>query len=675
MATKTRRQTEATVSVVSQEEKESVVFIQTLKAINQLRLMKEPTYKQVADLLDAALSEVRSSKSPTFAIEVLLRNLFFTFSIQREHNIWKREGVKSDPIGNQMRVVGRHIANWLWANFQDWLSKRDNDGYLYNLNLLVEYANYDLLTHNQVTTRTANGKTGKVGSKANPNKVVSRETMNIPIELVAELMAQNYRKNIGKSLIARWLPKWTSSQFRKTTLIYGKDIKRRTFTPPKGVKTWVNGELIDGPKNLSNGDKIVYQRKITDVAKQRIEDDKALIKAFCKQMGWTLKQYKTFRKEENLKTPEYLFSTKKIKEFKKDEFFNWLNGLTAGQQWVVSSTLAYKDKSGQLVKREGEWDYLGDWYREWSIQQNEAAANLRTVMADANVSKTEVKEAAKHVKTKVTGLQTVDLLEQLLSGQKPTSEVDTLYTTLLSKMEMVVPAYVIIDGSGSMTGFIPGVPKITRLDLALTLAITFISTNPVQEFRESVMWFGSETTFSGVTKYANTAPNAFVTGSKFNKTTSAKKVIDPTKPFSENLKSLRQANPGKVSSTNAGQVVTTFMKLVENGQMSAESLPKVLIFITDEEYNTGAEPVQKDGKGFTQMPQEIGWNPLFVFWGLITTKHLDRYKDAPNTMVVRGLQENTLSQILQFIKKGHVNMYDELFAVAEMPGLQLIKYS
>lgn len=116
------------------------------------------------------------------------------------------------------------------------------------------------------------------------------------------------------------------------------------------------------------------------------------------------------------------------------------------------------------------------------------------------------------------------------------------------------------------------------------------------------------------------------------------------------------------------------MNLVSKGQMNIESLPKVLLFLTDEEYNRGADPVQKDGKGFTQLPQSIGWNPLFVFWGLKSTSGLDRYKDAPNCMVTRGFSENNLSQILQFIKKGSISMYDELFAIHEMPGLSLINY-
>jgi hypothetical protein len=120
--------------------------------------------------------------------------------------------------------------------------------------------------------------------------------------------------------------------------------------------------------------------------------------------------------------------------------------------------------------------------------------------------------------------------------------------------------------------------------------------------------------------------------------------------------------------------VTTFVNLVNSGNLSCEQLPKVLLYITDNEYNVGAGPVEKDGSGFTQIPSSIGWNPLFVFWSLgQTSTAISQYKDIQNCIILSGFSENTLTNLLQGIKKGSLNMYDTLYSVNDNAQFSLLK--
>lgn len=650
---------------VTEEQKESLKLNATLVAIQQGKISKTISDSQYHPLLNGAKAELHKVQADlqAYAFEVFLRNLFFILAIQRQHNIWKEENVKVESeVGGQMRQAGRSIVRWLWANMQEWLLTR-KEGYLYNLNLIVEYANYDAILHNQIRTTK--------GSKKSPAIVTSKETMNIPLNIVAELIAQNIRKGVHMSLIARWLPKVQSGKNRYTKLVVGKTFKGKQFDPKGKVWCKLNGEKIYAITPVKEGDIISYPRAITSAAKERIKKDQELVHAVCEIMDWDKTQYTKFRHQYMQETPEHKFASGSITNFAKDQFVKWVGSLSSGQQHVVSTHLCYMDSSKKLVANpNGKWynTELPKWYLEAFVAAEEKKAQVvREAMAKGDNEK--AKAVATTMKTKTAGTQTIDLFTDLIQQRKSPQEIDTIYTALTSKMDMSVPVYCCIDGSGSMTGArleINGT-MVSPLDAAIVIALTFMLTNPVLELGQSCMWYGSEGTFTGVTRYRNTAPNPYTTNKQV--ITDADKIVDRTKGFAANFASLKAANPGHVSSTNPGKVVESFLDLVKRGQMHIENLPKVLVFVTDDEGNSGMSPAQ-----FIALANKASWFPLFVFWGLTGTHALEQYKNSPNVLVERGFSENTLSSVLQFIRKGTVNMFDSLFAIAENPAFSLIKY-
>lgn len=663
------------VKPVPQTVRDETSLMPVLKAIGKLRIDKSGNYDFLHPLLDEALNHIQSLPKKYYNeyMTMFFRNLFFTFSIQRNHDLWKEGGIKSDPIGSQEFASGRVIYQWLWERFSHWMEDLDN------LRLFFEYSSWKLLTYNQL-------RTTKGGTYKSPSKVTSYENTLHNIPVLAECIAQEIRANRNLSLLAKWIPKRNTGAKRTTKKIVGKHIKLfkdlESFEYTTPTKEWVkvNGEPVEPGSKVSvkKGDVISYPRELRPETVKRRNLDNKLVDAICTAMGWDVTQYNKFRSTHLAQTPEHLFSSGKILKFTKDDFHQWVDKLSSGQQHVVYRTLCYKDID-TLKPRSDKWGNLPGWMIEWDKKEQAVAQEVREAMAEGDDEK--VKELTRSsAKTKTAGKQTIDLLADLVSGRLSSSQVENQHTNLLARMNMEVPVFTIIDGSASMTQSIVAGwavdksavdPKYTNLaciDIALALALTFMTTNPEPEFKESVMWFGSETHISGSSRFINTAPNPYLTHSRYNKVTKGR-IVDLKKGFVHNFNSLKQANPGNVSHTNVGQTIQTFLGCLEDG-LNPEQLPRVLLYLTDEEYNAGM-PI----KDALELANSQGWYPLVCFWGIRNTSRLDQYKGINNVLVVRGFSESVLTQVLRFINKGSVRMEDELWAINDMPGLEPIVYS
>lgn len=660
---------------LTEEQRDSVQLPHTLRAIQQAKISKEANDAVLHPLLTAAIDELKklSADVQQESITMFIRNLFFCFSIQREHNYWKEDCIKAPVSGAQMRTAGRSILRWMHDNplMKEWLQRRDENGLLKEYKLVVEHANFGILFHNEITTGVmANGKRVK-GSKANPARKIKAEVQNTPLHIKVQLSAQYVRAGKHLSLLARFLPKIETGKNRYTTLIVGQSYKGKSFDT-KG-KQWVklNGVQQDGKFDVKDGDVIRYPRPIGKDAKERIATDMLFIDAFCKEMGWSHKEYSAFRHQHMQNTPEHKFSSGTITSMNKEQFMKWLGSLSGGQQHVVSTHLVYANESKQLVANpKGKWynTDLPQWCLEFNRKEEKVAKQARELMdkGDTEGAKRLVEAKAK---TKTAGVQSIDLFTDLMTQKKSVQEIDTAYTVLTTKMNMVVPVYCCVDCSGSMGSTIRiNNLDIPMLDVALVLALTFMLTNPIKELGESCMWYGGEAEFTGVTKYKyQDLSNRYVVREKL--ATEARKIIDRTKGFYWNFHSLKSANPGLVANTNPGKVIETFIQLIERSQMKTEDLPQVLLFLTDDCGNSGMSP-----REFMAKANSIGWNPLFVFWGIQDTRNLKQYEGAPNVLVERGFSENSLSNILQFITKGSINMYDSLWSVYDNPAYQAVKY-
>ena len=610
----------------------------TLEVLQALRTSKGSSDLSIHNMLDEALTET-SEKNVIYVLERILLHIG---DVSREHNILKELGIKSDKGGSQEREIFRSILRW-WE-------KALPESFEKYIKVFAEYTVLENLMYYNITTDRYSGKIlGKEVLFPMPNKV-------------HEFLASEIRKGKNTNLIARHLPKYSTGKTRtakKIAKVRGENKTSYEWTLPKG-KAWtkINGILVDAgvtKVTLKEGDVITYPR---DVQQQVLEKRKFLndwIKDFCKVIGWSISDYKAFRKTQN--TPEQKFSSGTVRDMPKSDFMKMLDGLTGGQRYRVSRSM----------KNTTKWPLKSQWYNEWELAQEKVADQLRVAAETGNTE--ETKKLMKQFKVKSTGKNTIDLLSDMFSNKFSETEINNTYQSMIEKMDIVANVFPIVDGSASMdcpagtTNWYGGNGgKVSNRHVAYAMAIAFSTRNPIKEFRNCFGYFSSNFHIVGKSSFKDNRPNRFLSKEEFTEKVDPYQVISPGNTFTENFKRMTKADPGEVSSTNISSSIEYFMDLVESGKYHVEDLPQALLFITDNENNTGQSPKAALAKANT-----IGWNPLVIFWGIVKVpeRMLREYRNIPNCLLVGGFNESVLSQVLRGIKTGSINPEDEIWSLVE----------
>ncbi len=575
-----------------------------LTLLQHLRMNKFISDKELHPMLDKSLSEAKYYGNE--AVVMFKRILFHIGDVSRQHNLLKAAGITSTKGGAGERANFRSVMRWWEKNLQeDFYSK---------LEWFAEFSVLENLVYDQVRTDRMKGT------------LKHEERMEFDTLKIASYFAQLIRK-YKNPLIAKHLPKYSSGKYRYSVK-NGKPVKRakQGFTLGKEMR------------------------------------NRYFISVLCKILGWSLKDYKDYRKKQH--TPEQIFSSKEILSFSEDVVLKLFDRMTSGQRFRIAHMLVEKDKFGSMLPKE-KWGNLGMMYIKWENNQTKVAEKIRNTTNEVDKAK-----VAKDFKVKATGLQTIDILAKIVEGKDSNDHINNTYQALLEKMDLIGNVFPVIDGSGSMrssiangwTGYHNKMPYDLRyghlqmFDVAAAMAIAFSTRNPNPDYRNSFGWFSANFTVVGTSKYKNTSPNQYVTGAKYIEMDDGSPVISEKYPFLKNLNRIRGANPGYMNSTNIGATIEHFVKLNKAG-MHVESLPIALLFITDNEGNTGMSPKQ-----FMDHAATIGWSPLVIFWGL-KCNTMEQYKGIPNLLFVGGFSESVLGQVLRGIKTGLIMPETELWSI------------
>ncbi len=574
-----------------------------LNALQHLRTNKFLNDKELHPLLNKAWSE--ADYYGTEATIMFRRVLLHIGDISRQHNALKAIGIQSAKGGAGERANFRSILRW-------WETTLPMEFYS-QLNTFADFTVLSNLIYDEVRTDRMKGI------------LKHEERMNFDVQKIAEFFSRLI-KTSKNSLIARHLPKYSSGQYRTTN---GKRRKKQEFT-------------------------LIRERRI-----------RGFINKVCEILGWDLKQYREYRKNQN--TPEQLFSSGEIRNLSEDLVMKMFDRMTASQRFRVAHIIAKKTELGTLKAKE-KWIEIGNLYIKWENNQTHVAEKIRNT---ENID--DRAKVAKGFKVKATGMQTIDILAKIYDGNNTIEQVDNTYQALIEKMDLVGNIFPVIDGSGSMSHTIGDIAwkywgrnlqpyderyKNLRLfDIAAAMAIAFSTRNPNPDYKNSFGWFSGNFTIVGASKFVNTSPNQFVKGNEFINRSDGQPTISETYPFTKNLKRIINANPGHISSTNIGATIEYFVNFQKRTNISVEQLPSALLFITDNEGNHGMKPTE-----FMEYAATIGWHPLVIFWGLKTNK-MSQYADVPNCLFIGGFNESVLGQILRGIKSGSILPESELWSI------------
>lgn len=645
--TKTKTTTVATQGKATVSTKR---YLDTLKALRTLRYNDNLTQSEVDQLLNAAWKEVKDTDEERIMFR---RVLLHVGDVSRRHQILHSLNIKSKAGGAQMRANFRKVLNW-WMNYMP-------ESFEELIPVFVEFTVLENLMYYQNTT---DRKTGKL---------LSTEIVMAPKDMVFGYLQKQIKNGLNLQRVARHLPahKTGGTRTAKKMMKAFKGKSEFLWTVPAHA-TWakINGKSVTWDENrritVRDGDVVSYPRQKQGFTKEKQTFINQWIHDFCEYMGWSVADYKEFRKKQS--SPEQLFSSGEIVNMDKDDFGKFLDGLTSGQRFLVHRK--FVTSSGEPKEK---WGKLATWYKEWEAGQNSAAEAVR--QAEESGDEQAKKEAMKKLKVKTTGLKTFDLLLELLSAKKSMSadSVNTLHTQMVQSMDLVANVFPIIDGSGSMSSSW-GRPKdlqvngISFFDVAAAMLVTFSTMNPNPEFRNTYGWFSNNFKIVGPSKYVNTAPNTLVTGKEFIKKSPEARSISASKTFSKNLEIIRTANPGEIASTNMAAVIEYFLSFMQRTGTNPESLPQCLLFITDGEFNTGGDP-----RLAVEKANSLGWYPICIYWLLQEGRVATSSDDNSNVMYINGFSESVLSQVLRNIRTGSIDPTTELWAINDDPRYSMVK--
>lgn len=670
--------------------REEISMLKFRQALQVIRMNKNAGDDKIHPLLTAAYKELKGQSKSKEVDLMFQRVLLHIGDVSREHHLLKRMGIKSQSGGAQERVNFRSIMRW-------WEKNLPEQFYSYStLEAIYEFTVAENLIYNEIRTDRKKGN------------VLSVEFMDFDKKKIVKFIAHMITSGKNVELWAKHLPKADFSKYRTTV----KSMKIRKSLQEKGVKefNWtlpfdvpinkvkLNGSVIDssivkekdGKASITvrDGDKVAYPRKKQTVTLERQKRDLEFVKLLSKELNFEEVEkehdgtqytdfvgYKKFRSKQN--TFQQKIQTGEVFDLSKDQFKLVYSKLTAATQFRVAKMIAYKDESGNIKAKEGKWNKLGNYYIEWVKEQEKVAQELREA-AKNNDSEAKAK-AMKKMKTKVTGLQTIDLLAETVKPNLTNAQINNAYEALVAKMDLIANVFPVIDGSGSMFTSFEYYSRWNRgfqiddkhkniqvFDVAAAMLIAFSTRNPNPEFRNIFGWFSYDFKIIGDSKYKDTRPNKHLQSDEYIQKGSRFKVLSETNTFTQNLNNIKQANPGDKASTNIMSIIDHFVKLIDKGTHNPEDLPQAILILTDNQGNTGKSP-----KEALQIANSKGWNPLIIYWGLIANP-MTQYEGIPNTLFLGGFNESILSQVLRGISKGAINPDDEIWAIHDDPRYSVI---
>lgn len=367
------------------------------------------------------------------------KQLFYSlvFSIgditARQHNIFK--GKKRDSGGNANREGFAVVLNWMWEHHKEQFLK------FLNVGLFEEYTCFDHLLKNRVQTQ---------------GKRVLR-VHNI-------LAVAEYRTAIAEHLYA----------VIKGTNPFNKMLVAKFLTLPRLSKRSGHKRMLPETKKV-------------------MEDKVKLLIELSQMIGWdydvttstaNFRGYRAWRKEYNGNLESVLFSTGKIKEFKKDEFIDWLDKLPAQARFRVKNRILYsKVKDTESPK----YPELQKWYAEWEKFKEAKQAEQRVLeekvrqgqATEADVAKLE--KVKKQAKVTVGATNFNDIYDQICDGT-----VDPLkLESFMGKVNLPYNSLVIMDDSGSMRG--------APFNFAAFIAAVCLVKNPDDDGRNLLGFFNNHT--------------------------------------------------------------------------------------------------------------------------------------------------------------------------------------
>lgn len=567
------------------------------KAINNKQAM--------FNLLDKAWNKCKDSKT--------LREGFFVtmFSIgeisNRQHNIFGK--TKVDNGGNAARPQFMWMMSWLRRNNPTQYYK-----FMFN-RVITEFVSWFVLFAQQV--RTLKGKKSINQVDTDTYQALKEHDLTKLAEYTAGRIKQG--SLIEKIMIAKWI---VLPRFSKRQKINRDRIKE------------------SGGRNLQ------------EVTKSSMLIKQEFLLILSELMNWEVIKHKNnyqfkgfieWRKEYNQDLESVLFSTKKIVDLDKEQFFNLLNNCPSGARYRIRRRLLDKDNNSKSKWHSkygfdfAEQFLAWEKFKETKQQEERILAEKVRQGTASEEDKVRLQKVAKAAKVNVGGSSLFDQISLLAQGKGDI----TLIHSMLNQIKFEVPVCVIADDSGSMGGL----PTF----IARLLATVVMLKNPSDDLDNLLITFGSDCKIITDNTKVDIRKNRFISSGY---TTTVDKLIDRTKDFQWNFNSIAPFISANSGSTNFDSVAKRFAQWIESEpelkQHRIEQLQQISVFVVvsdgdmNSSYSAGASMMD-----FMSIMRQYGWNGVVVVWNVHTSqlKGKDAFENIPNVIHYFGYNLGIINQI------------------------------
>jgi len=585
------------------------------------------------------------------------RKLFYTIFFKhldvanRDHNVLAENfgKNKADKGGDALRKVGIYQLEWLLA--QDSTMRKQFYAFL---PLIPEYSNYENLFFYQLRT---DRKTGKVLETLAiiPDKIKD-QVLNEVTDFLASTINDTTTTDVEHTLIAKFLPK---PKFSKRT--------RKFVVTEKGLKSVQKKYGTE----FKVGDVVTRKSDLQDVTIKKEQFEAEFITMLSTKLGWDVIEYpnntryvglETYKAKWNRLSEAYLFSSKEILNWDKEQFVKWLNQIPSGSRFRVQCRLFRKDETGKLAttgKWVGKYGDLASFYSEWLSSKEVANNKVRELEAKETLTEEEtieLKKAKKDAKVNVGAESMLDIVAKIFSNKGNTKELDVIADNILRKIDIKVPALLFLDRSGSMRGNScnhNGVPFSARDMSKLALTI-FLLKNPNPELQSIFGLFSDscEIITDHEVKVLD-RPNKYTVGN-------AKKIdgtiVDITKPFSWNFNRISNIVDSleRATSTDITSVARSLKSWVDSdpdlSEMRKELINQfpVFVFISDGDINNSYNATASVQDFQMKMKQWFGWTGLVVIWdvkSVNTSDENNKFENLDNVIYFGSANQQVLNQV------------------------------
>lgn len=482
--------------------------------LNLYKSVSEQSNIDITSHLNTAWDEVAGDKEK----EKMFYSLVFSIIdvTNRKHNIYKNKKVDDGGFGK--RDFAQQIIVWLFNN-----NKKQFVRFL-NAGLFNEFSCFDILFKNRV-------KTNRKGTATNITAMLAdKEYTDVLLDYVEHIIRG-------------------TNTFNK--LLVSKFLTLPRLSVRKGHKS-----MLPETKQVMNY-KVQFLKSLSD------------------RMGWeyliqgnicNFKGYRTWRKEYNSNLESVLFSTGKIFDLDKEEFFKWYEQLPALARGRVAKRVnANLEKYKTLQLWISAWkDYKSAKQEEQRVLEEKLRQGLGT---EEDVVKLE--KVKKEAKVNSGATNFMSIYKDVCAGSVDPLAIEDF---VANKVNLPYNTLVIVDDSGSMTG--------APYHLATFIASVCLYKNP-DDFGRSLVGVFDNTTkwYTKITKVSDRLPNYFYR--KNIQECTPHSFIDPKKGFFENYKELIRFFNGVFSSggTNIASIADSLRDLYNNNHEIIDVLKNYPLWI------------------------------------------------------------------------------------------------